>query len=336
MRIRTIKPEFWFDEKTGQMSLEAVVVFLALLNMADDHGNLRADTRLIRGQLFPYRPTLDIDGAITECVGLGLLRPYEVRGQAYLSISNFLKHQKINRPSTGKLLPQPHEGQFTEASNDEKQPKIEASLSNNGWLTEDSLSHHGGLSVGREGKGRERKGREIAQNDEKSEKPIADATAPKGSRASGLTAQLVEAFQKARGAKYLHQKGKDGEALKELMTIATDEEVVERFTRGLTASGWLRINTIAQLRQKWNDLAKPTTSGHTEKKATVQLVDPALKHLTTAERLELSKKNAPIIRPLKERNPEAWAQAMALLKAQEEKEKQREQERKQSIEDIDF
>jgi len=30
-----------------------------------------------------------------------------------------------------------------------------------------------------------------------------------------------------------------------------------RWTRGLKATGWHQVNTLAQLRQKWNDLATP-------------------------------------------------------------------------------
>ena len=39
-RIRTIKPEFWTDEKVGECSIPARLLFIATWNIADDRGNL--------------------------------------------------------------------------------------------------------------------------------------------------------------------------------------------------------------------------------------------------------------------------------------------------------
>ena len=148
MRIRTVKPEFWTDEKTGQMKPESALVFLALLNFADDKGRLRGDVRLIRGQLFPYRPKLDVEAAIEDCLSLGLLQQYEVRGQVYFLVVNFNKHQRINRP-TPSLLPEPPD------------PIIDDSLSAHTQLTDDSMKTHTQLTEDSpwEGKGKEGKGK---------------------------------------------------------------------------------------------------------------------------------------------------------------------------------
>jgi hypothetical protein len=39
-RIRTIKPEFWTDEKVVECSFEARLMFIGMFNFADDKGNL--------------------------------------------------------------------------------------------------------------------------------------------------------------------------------------------------------------------------------------------------------------------------------------------------------
>jgi hypothetical protein len=39
-RIRTIKPEFWTDEKIVECSFEARLMFIGMFNFADDKGNL--------------------------------------------------------------------------------------------------------------------------------------------------------------------------------------------------------------------------------------------------------------------------------------------------------
>ena len=159
MRIRTVKPEFWSDEKTGTLSMQAALLFLAMFNFADDKGRLRGVPSLLKAQAFPYRPEIDIEATLNELLTIGLVRAYKVGGQSYLEIKNFLKHQRINRPSDKNLMPEPQVYEITELH--------EGSVNTHGGLSEDSVSIHGGLSEGsvrahcrkgKEGKGRERKG----------------------------------------------------------------------------------------------------------------------------------------------------------------------------------
>ena len=53
-RIRTLKPELWQDEKIGNLSRDARLLFIGLVTMADDEGRLRALPALILGHVFPY------------------------------------------------------------------------------------------------------------------------------------------------------------------------------------------------------------------------------------------------------------------------------------------
>lgn len=57
------------------------------------------------------------------------------------------------------------------------------------------------------------------------------------------------------GAKYAWQGAKDGAALKALLKLADIDEIRRRWRLGLKAVGWLNTRTVAQLNQKWNDLA---------------------------------------------------------------------------------
>ena len=52
-RIRTIKPEFWADEKMSPLSPLDRLVFLGLVSLADDAGRLLDNVRVIDAQLFP-------------------------------------------------------------------------------------------------------------------------------------------------------------------------------------------------------------------------------------------------------------------------------------------
>lgn len=109
-RIRTVKPEFWEDEKVGMLSRPARLLFLATFNLADDEGLLRWTPAFIKASVFMYDNDLDtkqITAFMKELSDAGLLFPYlgGVSHQSLAIIVNFRKHQKINRPQPGKLPP---------------------------------------------------------------------------------------------------------------------------------------------------------------------------------------------------------------------------------------
>lgn len=147
-RIRTVKPEFWTDEKIVECSLASRLLFIGLFNFADDKGCMERSPKRIKMQVFPA-DTIECEPLIMELITHGLLTEYSVNGNQYLYIPGFLKHQKINRPSKS-AIPLPPE--FTET--DEELDK--ESLSAHGEFNEDSVSAHESLTDGKEGKGRER------------------------------------------------------------------------------------------------------------------------------------------------------------------------------------
>ena len=151
-RIRTVKPEFWTDEKVVECSIPARLLFIGLFNFANDMGCLERSPKRLKMQIFPA-DALDCEPLIQELITHRLLTEYSVNDVCYLQIKGFLKHQKINRPSASKI-PLPPE--FTES----KAGKEEKRAPNQGGLSEDSVNPHGGLT---DGKGREGKGREKDQ-----------------------------------------------------------------------------------------------------------------------------------------------------------------------------
>jgi HNH endonuclease len=107
-RIRTVKPEFWEDEKVGMLSREARLLFIATFNLADDEGLLRWTPAYIKASVFMYDNDLDtkkIRGFMEELMQSDLLFAYAggVSHQPLAIIVNFHKHQRINRPQPGKL-----------------------------------------------------------------------------------------------------------------------------------------------------------------------------------------------------------------------------------------
>jgi len=104
-RIRTIKPEFWSDEKLSECSLSARLLFIGLISFADDEGRLEYSPQRIRMQVFPCG-TVKL-GALIDCIGelrdCSLIRLYTVESREFLDIPGFGKHQRINRPTPSKL-----------------------------------------------------------------------------------------------------------------------------------------------------------------------------------------------------------------------------------------
>ncbi len=131
-RIRTIKPDFWTDSAVMKLSRDARLLFIGMLNFADDAGNFVADPKELKVRILPMND-VRIEKLIQELLEVEMLLAYEVEGRHYLNIRNFTKHQVINRPTPPKHPFPP-------------------------WDT-DSLNTHGELTAeGRKGgEGRERK-----------------------------------------------------------------------------------------------------------------------------------------------------------------------------------
>ena len=131
-RIRTIKPDFWRDQDLSEISAEAALLAIGLLNHADDEGYFNANPKLIRADVFPLRDlSMSVHGMLEELSKIGYINLFSGSdGRQYGVITNFCKHQIINRPTPSKI-------------------KLLT------CLHEDSLIDHGGLSAGMEGNGME-------------------------------------------------------------------------------------------------------------------------------------------------------------------------------------
>lgn len=108
-RIRTIKPEFWEDEKLAKLPVYTRLLFIGTWNFADDNGALLANPVLMKSHIFPYE---DIGiSTISEWIDMlvenGMLIRTTYNGKDYLVIRKFLIHQKINRKSIRINIPLP-------------------------------------------------------------------------------------------------------------------------------------------------------------------------------------------------------------------------------------
>lgn len=132
-RIRSIKPDFWTDEKIVELPFEVRLFFIGSWNFADDYGNLQRSAKKLKMQVFPA-DSIDCEPLIRSLIDHGLFIEYSVNGDEYLHIKGFKDHQVVNRPSKS-TIPEPKREDIA------------------GGLTEDSLT---------EGKGGERKGKDMS------------------------------------------------------------------------------------------------------------------------------------------------------------------------------
>lgn len=148
-RIRTIKPEAFTSESLSAVPVAARWTFFGLLTMVDDEGRCRDEPRLVKAHVYALDDDItaaDVRQHLDALEKVDCIRRYQVGGRAYLYVTNFRAHQKINRPTPSKIPPPP--------------PEVANTPPPGGRLTEPSVSSGGALPEdsplerkGKEGKG---------------------------------------------------------------------------------------------------------------------------------------------------------------------------------------
>jgi hypothetical protein len=100
-RIRSIKPEFWTDEKVVAISPLARLVFIGLWNFVDDYGRAPYSPARLKMQILPADPA-DILEILGEIRRASLITVYQVDGKEFLEVSGFVKHQKVDKRAASK------------------------------------------------------------------------------------------------------------------------------------------------------------------------------------------------------------------------------------------
>lgn len=106
MRIRSIKPEFWRSLDIAALSIEDRLLFIGLWSYVDDNGVGVDRVPIIAAELFADdlsrdpRETLgrvsDGIGKLSEC---GLVQRYSDGSRDYLAVTNWERHQRIDKPN---------------------------------------------------------------------------------------------------------------------------------------------------------------------------------------------------------------------------------------------
>ena len=99
----------------GNVSRESRLCFILLFTVADDHGKLRGNSRMLASLLYPYdddAPKL-IEKWLTQLEKEKCIVRYECDGAHYIKILNWESHQKVDSPSPSKI-PDPRESSRVE------------------------------------------------------------------------------------------------------------------------------------------------------------------------------------------------------------------------------
>lgn len=104
-RIRSIKPEFWSDDKIVDVinrDPKAALLYVGLWNFTDDDGFIAAAPRQLKRLVFPETKA-DVVALIEILIGFGLVKSYSSDQGPLWGVPAFRKHQNPNRPTPTKF-----------------------------------------------------------------------------------------------------------------------------------------------------------------------------------------------------------------------------------------
>lgn len=146
-RIRTLKPEILEDEKTAGLSDTAFRLFVSLILLADDHGNLRAQPSWLTGVIFWAREAgAPVGEAIAEIERAGLVRLYREREQLYAHIRGWSKNQRIDKIGRPRVPKPPPEDVIEKPGENDDVGQIRDSLASVSRLPRECLATSSRLS----------------------------------------------------------------------------------------------------------------------------------------------------------------------------------------------
>lgn len=113
-RIRSLKPDFFLNERLAKLPPHARLLFAGLWTHADREGRLEDRPARIKANLFPYEDGVDVDAlldVLNEPDPTGDEKPfilrYVVDGRRVVMVTEFGKHQKPHIRELPSTLPAP-------------------------------------------------------------------------------------------------------------------------------------------------------------------------------------------------------------------------------------
>lgn len=131
-RSRNIKPGFFKNEILAEIEPLGRILFSGLWILADRDGRLEDRPKRIKAEILPY-DNCDANDLLNQLEQGDFITRYEVNGENYIQIVNFLKHQNPHKNEVASVIPAP-------PKNIKKYPeKIESDTEKIGTTPADSL-----------------------------------------------------------------------------------------------------------------------------------------------------------------------------------------------------
>lgn len=113
MRIRSIKPDFWRSEDISSLEIADRLLFIGLWSYVDDNGVGQDRVSLIAADLFaddlsrdPRDTLARVTDGLQRLSEAGRIVRYTVDGRDYIAVTNWKKHQRIDKPNKPRF-PEP-------------------------------------------------------------------------------------------------------------------------------------------------------------------------------------------------------------------------------------
>lgn len=105
MRIRSIKPEFWRSDDVSALDPVDRLLFVGIWSYVDDNGVGLDKLAAITADLFaadleadPPETFARVSRGLRNLAAAGLIVRYTVEGRAYLAVTGWSRHQRIDKP----------------------------------------------------------------------------------------------------------------------------------------------------------------------------------------------------------------------------------------------
>lgn len=100
-RNRVIKPKFWDDAKIGRLTRDARLLYIGLWNFSDDIGVVIGNSIWLKSKIFSYDQIQiqQFEKWMNELVINGFICLLSYKGERFIYLPNFTRHQVINKPN---------------------------------------------------------------------------------------------------------------------------------------------------------------------------------------------------------------------------------------------
>lgn len=103
-RARNIKPSFFTNEQLVELPFSTRLLFVGLWCLADREGRLEDRPKRIKMAIFPG-DEVNVEKAVCDLNEVGFIQRYDVDGEKFIQVLNFVKHQRPHHMEVASVIP---------------------------------------------------------------------------------------------------------------------------------------------------------------------------------------------------------------------------------------